>query len=213
MATGTIGASATGTYSDVYDSGGQDGIAARGFGTISDGLHFAVAGAGSATVTDIGVTFTVDGSISHGSQTGPYQTVGSHLGFGGATFSSTASVSYGTDSFTDSAANWVSYGYSSNTADDIVFTGIYALTGASTDLGIDESLDASCGGGVDCNFSHTGAVSLSLPAGVSFTSDSGVFLTASPVAAVPEADSLAIFSVGLLALTATYRRRRASANL
>ena len=204
LATGTVGVSATGTFSDIFASGGQDGVTARGVATVSDGLHFTVAGAASGTVTDIGVTFTVHGTVVQGSQTQPYWRVSSLLQFGGAEFNSALDFQVGTATFSDSASNWVSYGYASNTVDDIVFEGIYALTGPSTDLGIYEVLDAGCGGGVACDFAHTGAVSLSLPDGVSLTSDSGVFLTGSNV---PEPGSLALLSAGL-ALTATFRRRR-----
>jgi len=205
LATGTVGVAAVGTFSDIFASGGQDGVTAQGIATISDGLHFTVAGAGSGTVTDIGVTFAVHGTVAQGPQTQPYWNVSSQLLFGGAGFSSALDAQVGSVTFSDSASNWVSYGFGSNTADDIVFEGTYALTGASTDLGIYAVLNASCGGGVSCDFAHTGAVSLSLPNGVSLSSDSGVFLTASNV---PEPGTLALLSAGL-ALTATLRGRRA----
>ena len=208
LATGTIGVLANGTFADLFGTGGQDGVGARGTALIADGLHFHVAGATGATVTDIGVTFSVHGSIGfNNSRVDPYFGMSSGLLFGSARFNSAATgdvpgapPSY---SFSDSANNWVSYSYSSNTADDIVFKGIYALTGATTDIGITEELDAGCGQGVDCDYSHTGAVTFSLPGDVTFTSDSGVFLTAT---IAPEPGSLLILSTGL-ALAATFGRR------
>jgi hypothetical protein len=206
LASGTLGVLGTGDYSDLFDDGGQSGAYGRGLASIGDGLHFHVSGADSSTVTDIGVTFAVHGAVTLGSQVGPYEAFSSALQFGGASFQSSADASLTAGdppTFSDNAANWVSTSYSVNSIDDIIFHGVYALTGPTTDLGILATLDASCGDGFNCDYSHTGAIAFSLPDGVTFTSDSGDFLTAA--SAVPEPGSLLLLSTGL-GLSALRRR-------
>ncbi len=83
--------------------------------------------------------------------------------------------------------------FSSLTANSVVWTDVFMLVGASEDVAADMALQLNGHAGADS--SYTSSVSLTLPAGVSFTSDSGVFLSQ-----VPEPGSLAVFGVlgGLL---------------
>ena len=104
-------------------------------------------------------------------------------------------------------SGWVSAVYSSNTVSNIDFTGVYNLIGASVDLPMYSNLTviASGGlltdGGVSTNlpttvdFANTGKISMILPDNVSFTSDSGVFLTT-----VPEPCSILLLGLGGLVL-------------
>jgi len=72
-------------------------------------------------------------------------------------------------------------------------------------IDIAAQLQMDCRNGTLCDYGHTATFSFgALPDGLSWTSDSGVFLTA----AVPEGGTLSLFAVGLAAL-AVLRRRRA----
>jgi hypothetical protein len=71
---------------------------------------------------------------------------------------------------------------------------------------------AQAGGAAD--FSHTASVDIVLPAGLSFTSDSGVFLTQAEVTPPPvgvvEPASLSLLISGVLPLTLARRRKKAA---
>ena len=207
LASGGLGVLGTGKFSDNLLDGGQSGAYARGVATIYDGLHFTVVGANSATVTEIGVTFIVHGAISTDAQFGSSEYFTSSLSFGNASFHSTVQANLSGDrppayTFSDGQSNWASFGYTENSAEEIIFNGLYEFTGETADIGISATLDASCGDGFNCDFSHTGAISFTLPSDVTFTSDSGVFLTDAP-----EPGSLVLLSTGL-GLAALPRRRR-----
>src|SRR5277367_1021375 len=64
---------------------------------------------------------------------------------------------------------------------------------------------APCGYGLTCDFQDTAQVSLALPTGVSYTSDSGAFLS-SPTTPVPEPGTFTLLAVG--AVGAAFARRR-----
>lgn len=71
---------------------------------------------------------------------------------------------------------------------------------------IQTSLVVDCRFGAYCDFGNTGKFAFgSLPAGLSFTSDSGVFLSGAP-ATVPEPGTWAMFSIGLISAGILRRR-------
>jgi hypothetical protein len=73
-------------------------------------------------------------------------------------------------------------------------------SGIST-LDIATILRLDCRTGANCDFSNTAAFSFgALPAGLSYTSSSGAFLTGAPPAGVPEPGTWAMLSVGLLSV-------------
>ena len=106
---------------------------------------------------------------------------------------------------------WLTDSVTQNAPGDFTFNATYDLTGASQDLGINEYLEAGCGAGTACDYAHTATVSFTLPSNVSFTSDSGVFL--SHPNGVPEPAAWALMLVGLGGLGSVLRRSRHVASL
>jgi hypothetical protein len=75
-----------------------------------------------------------------------------------------------------------------------------------TAIDIDALLDVDCRNGAICDFGNTATFSFgALPTGLSWTSESGVFLTAAPPNGVPEPGSLALLAIGLVGLAVVSR--------
>jgi hypothetical protein len=78
--------------------------------------------------------------------------------------------------------------------------------------GVGSPIQAGFDGGVINNgfadFSNTASLFLVVPPGVTFTSQSGVFLTQAPPAPVPEPHSILMLVTGLTALGMMVRRKR-----
>jgi hypothetical protein len=211
LATGSVGVSAMpegvaiNPQNDAFTS--NEAIASA---QLDDLLTFSVAGASSNTVTDIGVTFTVDGDVTPGTQDaggGVLSNYGLTFGDGG--------IRYVYDTGDPSNPNsipvddgWVSSTITSETPDSFIFSGVYALTGATDQLSIQMLLGLTCTGDASCDVSHTGAVSFDLPSDVTFTSASGVFLTEPMTTATPEPSYAAVAGIGLLGLIVFARRRQ-----
>ncbi|MGI4881129.1 MAG: PEPxxWA-CTERM sorting domain-containing protein [Janthinobacterium lividum] len=195
------------------------GVGSSSSAAISDELHFTAApGATASTVTAIGVTFTVGGTFhpngSNDNSSGPTEagdfngtlTLGGRAAnFSFANNSTTGFTTIGTfyqyplafetGSWTHDAANT-----------SATFTGIYYFTGASIDAAVTLGVNFGCDNGLTCDFSNT--LSFSLPTGVSYTSDSGVFLTAGATGAIPEPTSWALLVAGFGIVGLAARRRR-----
>ena len=97
-------------------------------------------------------------------------------------------------------------GLTVNRGFDVQFT----ITDVSRTVPIEIFLGGYSSDGGVANFANTATLSLSLPDGISFTSDSGVFLSAAvtpPTTSAPEPSSLALMALGTLAVSA-FRKRR-----
>ena len=209
LSNGKIGAAANGTY----------GFSALGAAAFKDTLTFNTAGATPATVTNIGVTFTIDGVLSGAQNAYGVAGVQSVLGFGSAS----ANLFYQQNQLDPvvsslSQSGWISGSWAAGSGPGLsTFTGVYALSGASQVLDISSFLSASAGSGAISDYSNTAILRLNLPTNVSFTSASGTFLTAlsnpSPTpnptpGGVPEPATWAMMLAGFGAIGATMRRRQ-----
>lgn len=209
LGTGQLGVSVTGTARTQYGNSG-DGVAGNAGAAFADGLNFLIAGATSSTSTDIGISIDLHGNFLVSS---PYSgsSLSNNLTFGNAAFSTNDRFDAAPNQHT--ASGWVSYSFSPDTSTDMRFSGIYALTGASQHINFYESLFTHSGNGETVDFSHTADFALLLPSNVSFTSDSGAFLTAGSVGAVPEPSTWTMMILGFCGVGFMAYRRRSSAIL
>jgi hypothetical protein len=189
--------------------GGGGSRAATVSATLRDTLHFNVAGAGATTVTSITVRMSLDGHTA-ASLGANFMSLDWRMNFGGASVFDLAdnqnvAGEYGARSQT--AQGWSSFFRTVNVISpdntDIQIEAIYDLVGASADIDVGGSLMLQVDNAT-LDYENTGKFSLVLPAGVTYTSDSGVFLAP---AAVPEPTSWALTAVGLLALGLRSSRR------
>lgn len=211
LATGDLATGSVGVYS-IPSQVGSVVSEATATAILKDTLTFNVAGATSSTVTDIGVTFTVDGDVSY-TQTAAAELIEAMtLGCGTTTC---GDISYGFDGGSNQIiedGGWVSQNIVSESADSFIFSGVYALSGASSVLPILLELSAQCQGEASCDLSHTGAVTFTLPSNVTFTSESGVFLSQPmTTAATPEPSYAGLIGFGFLLAILVARRIRSFA--
>ncbi len=189
---------------------------------LADTLHFTVAGATASTITYIPVSFSFSGTVA----TSDYDHAAAQLGYG-FYFGSASTYefgdygagyyggSYNSPTFAYASdprvGGWVSSSFASYTPTDTRFSGIYAITGATADIPISFSLGLNTSNST-LDYSHGGGVKIGHVDGVSYTSDSGVFLTAGAGAAgaVPEPTSWAMLVAGFGIVGIAARRRRVS---
>jgi hypothetical protein len=182
----------------------------------SDVLHFSITGANVNTITDISVTYTVDGSMLE-SDFGN-AALSSALDFGSATegakigdMLSGGICSTGPCVYSQLSTGWVSASFSPSSPGLVEFQGIYALTGSSGDIPIFATLSLNSAvtgttGSANDDYSNTAAIMLSLPPGVSYTSDSGVFL--SQTSSAPEPATLFLAGLSLAAIGAVKLKKK-----
>ncbi len=125
LATGELGVSADRTARTKYGDG-YDGVYGTAAAVFSDGLTFSVAGAGQNSLTNIGVSVDLHGSFL----TSPNGTLylQNQLQLGEGYF--LTKDGFGISSNSHQATGWVSYSFSPDTTDHMLFTGTYALRGA-----------------------------------------------------------------------------------
>lgn len=183
---------------------------------IMDTLTFHIAGASNTTVTNIGVQFAIDGSSDPGVPSQP-GVAGPHANMTGLMDLGTGGIEYNFDTTTGEPADgrilgdsgWASSTIVSQTPGSFIFDGTYSLVGSTVNIPVDVFLQCSAQGG-SCSYADTAAISFDLPSNVSFTSDSGVFLT-QQASAVPEPTFWPLLAgVLLIAMGITCNRRRLS---
>ena len=202
LSAGTVKATAT---SDTYLAVGS----ARA--ELYDDVTFTVTGGGSKQIT---VISHLDGAIGSFANAFSFSGLGYILNFG--TTSNLVYTSQGTQSgFTVTAGGassltpvgWDSYSLTNVTGSGFDFTGILTITDGEV-RSVGQRLSLTCQEGVNCDFSHTGSIALQLPAGVSFSSGSGVFLAPPVVGGVPEPASWAMLIAGFGLVGGIARQRR-----
>lgn len=200
LSTGKMGAAADGTY----------GFSSLGVAAFQDVLTFYTLGATAATITNIGISYTIDGVLSGAANAFGVADVRSTLGFGGASANLFYQQNQTNPVFAAlSQSGWVSGSWDIASSPGLsTFTGIYALSGASQLLNISGFLSVSAGSGAVSNYANTALVRLDLPTGVTYTSASGTFLSsfAAP-GAVPEPSTWAMMIVGFGLMGSAMRRR------
>nr|WP_255601895.1 PEPxxWA-CTERM sorting domain-containing protein [Polymorphobacter megasporae] len=184
---------------------------------LADTLHFTIAGANASTITYVPVSFAFSGTVA----TTDYDHASAELGygfyFGGASayeFGDYGAGYYGgnyrSPTFVYASdprvGGWVSSSFASYTPTDTRFSGVYAITGATADIPISFNLSLNTYNST-LDYSNGGGIKIGHVDGVSYTSDSGVFLT-SVAGAVPEPASWAMLVAGFGIVGGAARRRR-----
>jgi hypothetical protein len=208
LSTGELGGSAEGTNRSAFGIG--SGIFNRAFSTFGDTVMFTIGDATASTITNIGVNLALHGDLSRSAlDTDPV--VHAYLNFGGPIVDVAVRLNAAGDAYLQGGASfWDSYTLT-QAGDGFLFSGVYALRGASTSVDIGEFLDVQCGNGAACDYDSTAAFSFDLPSNVTFTSASGVFLTrAGADGGVPEPAVWAMMLLGFGGVGATLRRRRSA---
>ena len=211
LAAGTIGVSATG-QGELYGNQGGNGSATS---FLQDQLNFTVAGANANTTTYIGVKFILDGTLSATAPAG-MSYVRAIDSFGNAAIDTSVSdgslnLASSLHNFTPFVSNfsqygWASYRLSDSNPGQITFSGIYAIQGANPSLGLSMDINTNAQMYASSNYSNTNGIQLTLPTGVSYTSDSGVFLTNTSPVPEPGEWVLMASGLGLLGFIAIRRK-------
>lgn len=192
LASGSIGAAAT-----AQGYGPSGGMISHGSAYLQDQLTFTVAGAVGQTVTDIDVTFSLVGDTV--AQTNGVAEADVADDFGNASFNDTinnnSNTGYSAVATQPGESGWVSYAVDTANPDAISFSGVYQLTGQTTTLDVSMLLNTNVNAPASSDFYDTNDIALTLPDNVSYTSQSGVFLTAGQN--VPEPASLAVLGLPL----------------
>ena len=107
----------------------------------------------------------------------------------------------------ENVLGWNSTDFTNQAATGFDFTGTLSVTNGELLL-VGMGLSRAPRGGASSDFSNTASIGVSLPGNASFTSDSGVFLTQSPVATPePAMFVFAAIAMAVMGLVGWIRRR------
>ncbi|WP_375402288.1 PEPxxWA-CTERM sorting domain-containing protein [uncultured Sphingomonas sp.] len=177
----------------------------------SDTLRFTIPGATSTTITSINMAFSSIGEFINGASPSTLQHIlqGTFYNQGlsnGAGFN----ILYQNGSVNTGVGGFNTHQITSAIRDNFGITVSYDLYGATPDLSLALTLYAIANDGGIADFGRTARVGLTLPEGVTYTSASGVFLTAVGVpGAVPEPATWASMILGFGLVGGALRRARA----
>lgn len=190
---------AAGTLGGALGAAGVNPLNSAGLssaGTASeyiDTLTFTIPGASPGTMTVIPFSFSLNGT-ANGAQDGSFfQVVFGTCGFTQSTSAGgpPTDIVGATGCTTSSVSGASHFG--------VLFNGSITVTGANPSVLVSAILDLTQGSPGTSDFSHTAAFHLNQPSGDTFTSASGVFLTAAS-SPVPEPAGTALVGFGLCGL-------------
>jgi hypothetical protein len=169
---------------------------------MEDLVTFIVGGTGTDTIT---VGFSLDGGYTVGAAGSYSQFIQEQ--FGGALMEWGASQdSTGHGPNTSPTTGWNTFSFTNDTLSGFNFLGTLTVTNGEV-LPFLFIQQLNCNNGAVCNFQNTGQMSLNLPSDVTYTSNSGVFLTQS--ASTPEPGSIFLIGLGCAAIGCLRRRQSA----
>ena len=191
---------------------------ARARAQLNDTVTFHIAGANAATVTNVVIDLTLNGTISAFQNAGYLYDMrmlgqGSGASVGWTTqFYDTPQdsrnyVGWAVSGGTGEPGGFVSWELLAGTATEKHFRGVLAVPGADKEYALILGFNLHCSSGTDCDFGNSAHLNFDLPQGVSFTSASGLLLTGNGVPAVPEPETYALMLGGLGVLGWMARRR------
>ncbi len=178
---------------------------------LSETLHFSIAGGNDDSVTPVRFVFDLHG-INVFPDTGGYYTVYQAMVSASGIQSSSAYYSHVLSNYIENREQSDGWGFSSLgfSGNSRLFVGQFLLYGAEQDVSLATSLALLAAGGASLDYSHTASIGLEVPDNVTWTSSSGLFLTA---AAVPEPATWVMLLVGFGLTGATLRRTARASRL
>ncbi len=174
LGAGTLGVMANGSPTGATVS------SAGAMATMSDLLTFHVPGATAATVTNIGVSFQLNGTFALLGNSQAYNGLTTYLSLGNGIIWWHYFTQDSPPAQIVQNGGWNSFDIPSQTGSSFVFNGVLSLAGANPTANLVAQLALQCQSAA-CDYSHAGSVTLTLPPGVTFTSASGSFLTQNSV--------------------------------
>jgi hypothetical protein len=179
FATANLGAGTLGVLANGSPTGATVSSAGA-MATMSDLLTFHVPGANASTITNIGISFQLNGTFALLGDSQAYNGLTTYMSFGNGIIWWHYFTQDSPPAQVVQNGGWNSFDISSQTGSSFVFNGVLSLAGANPTANLVAQLALQCQS-ANCDYSHTGAVTLTLPPGVTFTSASGTFLSQTEV--------------------------------
>lgn len=196
LTTGKVGVYAASTGDQYGTNGGATAHAIMG-----DTLTFDIAGANATTVTSITLQWLVHGFYEDIPTSN--KGTGSFIAELQANSAAAALFNYSNQAPSSYSNNFTSGGWEFVGNDSYLLTATYDLLGANPILNLRARISANVVGNITANFVNTATFDFVLPENVTYTSQSGTFLTAP--SAVPEAATWLMMILGFAAVGASLR--------
>jgi len=174
LGAGTLGVLANGSPTGATVS------SAGAMASMSDLLTFHVPGGTASTITNIGISFQMNGTFALLGNSQAYNGLTTYMSFGNGIIWWHYFTQDSPPAQIVQNGGWNSFDIPSQTGSSFVFNGVLSLAGANPTANLVAQLALQCQSAT-CDYSHAGVVTLTLPPGVTFTSASGTFLTQNSV--------------------------------